>query len=192
MRYSRISWYINSINFEGHYFYVRTAVKRVYTDYKKKKTKLILSDYLKSSASYRIIPMTPDIEEIIHNQLEYMERNHIESDFLFSSCKGTLIDPRNMLRAYHTALEKAQLPQSGLHSLRKMFIYRKARSGMDPKVLQKIVGHEDYATTMKYYMDISEEDTIEEAFKAYEQEKAEKQKKRDTDSKRNCQHHAKG
>ena len=63
---------------------------------------------------------------------------------------------------------------------------------MDPKVLQRIVGHEDYATTMKYYMDISEEDTIEEAFKAYEQEKAEKQKKRDTDSKRNCQHHAKG
>ena len=182
----------DSINFEGHYFYVRTAVKRVYTDYKKKKTKLILSDYLKSSASYRIIPMTPDIEEIIHNQLEYMERNHIESDFLFSSCKGTLIDPRNMLRAYHTALEKAHLPQRGLHSLRKMFIYRKARSGMDPKVLQRIVGHEDYATTMKYYMDISEEDTIEEAFKAYEQEKAEKQKKRDTDSKRNCQHHAKG
>ena len=42
---------------------------------------------------------------------------------------------------------------------------------MDPKVLQRIVGHEDYATTMKYYMDISEEDTIEEAFKAYEQEK---------------------
>ena len=53
---------------------------------------------------------------------------------------------------------------------------------MDPKVLQKIVGHEDYATTMKYYMDISEEDTIEEAFKAYEQEKAEKQKKRSINS----------
>ena len=41
---------------------------------------------------------------------------------------------------------------------------------MAPKVLQRIVGHEDYATTMKYYMDITEEDTIEEAFKAYEQE----------------------
>lgn len=181
----------DNINFEGHFFYVCTAIKRVYTDYKKKKTKLMISDYLKSSASYRIIPMTPDIEEIIRNQLEYMERKHIESDFLFSSCKGTLIDPRNILRAYHTALEKAHLPQRGLHSLRKMFIYRKARSGMEPKVLQKIVGHEDYATTMKYYMDISEEDTIEEAFKAYEQEKAQKQKKRDTGSKRNCQHHAK-
>ena len=181
----------DNINFEGHFFYVCTAIKRVYTDYKKKKTKLMISDYLKSSASYRIIPMTPDVEEIIRNQLEYMERKHIESDFLFSSCKGTLIDPRNILRAYHTALEKAHLPQRGLHSLRKMFIYRKARSGMEPKVLQKIVGHEDYATTMKYYMDISEEDTIEEAFKAYEQEKAQKQKKRDTGSKRNCQHHAK-
>ena len=181
----------DNINFEGHFFYVCTAIKRVYTDYKKKKTKLMISDYLKSSASYRIIPMTPDVEEIIRNQLEYMERKHIESDFLFSSCKGTLIDPRNILRAYHTALEKAHLPQRGLHSLRKMFIYRKARSGMEPKVLQKIVGHEDYATTMKYYMDISEEDTIEEAFKAYEQEKAQKQKKRDTGSKKNCQHHAK-
>ena len=165
-----------NINFEGHFFYVRTAVKRVYTDYKNKKTKLMISDYLKSSASYRIVPMTPDIEEIIRNQLEYMEQKHIESDFLFSSRKGTLIDPRNILRAYHTALEKANLTQRGLHSLRKMFIYRKARSGMDPKVLQKIVGHEDYTTTMKYYMEISEEDTIEEAFKAYEQEKAKKQK----------------
>ena len=172
----------DNINFEGHFFYVCTAIKRVYTDYKKKKTKLMISDYLKSSASYRIIPMTPDVEEIIRNQLEYMERKHIESDFLFSSCKGTLIDPRNILRAYHTALEKAHLPQRGLHSLRKMFIYRKARSGMEPKVLQKIVGHEDYATTMKYYMDISEEDTIEEAFKAYEQEKAQKQKKRSINS----------
>lgn len=167
----------DNINFEGHFFYVCTAIKRVYTDYKKKKTKLMISDYLKSSASYRIIPMTPDVEDIIRNQLVYMEREHIESDFLFSSCKGTLIDPRNILRAYYTALEKAHLPQRGLHSLRKMFIYRKARSGMDPKVLQKIVGHEDYATTMKYYMDISEEDTIEEAFRAYEQEKAKKQKK---------------
>ena len=172
----------DNINFEGHFFYVCTAIKRVYTDYKKKKTKLMISDYLKSNASYRIIPMTPDIEDIIRNQLAYMEREHIESDFLFSSCKGTLIDPRNILRAYYTALEKAHLPQRGLHSLRKMFIYRKARSGMDPKVLQKIVGHEDYATTMKYYMDISEEDTIEEAFKAYEQEKAKKQKKRSINS----------
>lgn len=49
---------------------------------------------------------------------------------------------------------------------------------MAPKVLQRIVGHEDYATTMKYYMDITEEDTIEEAFKAYEQENSKITKKR--------------
>lgn len=167
-----------NINLECHVIYICTAVKRVYTDYMEKKTKLVLSDYLKSNASYRAVPITPDIEEIVRNQLKYMEAKHIESDFLFSSAKGSLIDPRNILRAYHTALEKAHLPQKGLHSLRKMFIYRKVRSGMAPKVLQRIVGHEDYATTMKYYMDITEEDTIEEAFKAYEQENSKITKKR--------------
>lgn len=157
-----------NINFEGHVIYICSAVKRVYTDYEKKKTELMLSEYLKTNASYRTIPMTPDIEEIVRKQLNYMEKKHIDSEFLFCSSKGTLIDPRNILRAYYTALDKAHLDKRGLHSLRKMYIYKMVRNGMEPKVLQKIVGHEDYATTMKYYMSVTEEDTIDEAFKIYE------------------------
>lgn len=165
----------SNINFEAHVIYICTAVKRVYTDYKKRKTKLELSEYLKSAAAYRIIPMTPDIEDIVHKQMDYLEKKNIESEYLFCSSNGDLIDPRNILRAYHKALEKAHLPQRGLHSLRKMYIYKKVRSGMDPKILQKIVGHEDYTTTMKYYMNISEDDTINEAFRVFDEENFKKE-----------------
>ena len=42
------------------------------------------------------------------------------------------------------------------------------KNGMSAKTLQKIVGHEQYSTTMKYYLNITDEDVNEEAFAVYD------------------------
>lgn len=160
-----------NVDFKKHIIYICTAVKRIYVDYNKKKTALVVSDYLKTNVSYRVIPMTPDVEEIVKNQMKYLDKAGIDSDILFCSSTGTPIDPRNILRAFHTALYKAHLPQRGLHSLRKMYIYNMVKKGMDPKILQKLVGHEDYSTTMKYYLNITDNDAVDEAFKIYNENK---------------------
>ena len=48
------------------------------------------------------------------------------------------------------------------------------KSGMDPKILQKIVGHEDYSTTMKYYRSVTDEETLSAAFDIYNKNEEDK------------------
>lgn len=148
---------------------IEHAVKRKYIDYQKQTTKLVCSHYLKAEASYRTIPITPTVEIIIDNQLAYLKSNNINSKYLFPNTNGEIIEPRNLLRYYHELLDKAGLTHRGLSSLRKLFIKRMVLGGMQPKVLQKIVGHSEFSTTMKYYMVIDDNDKKQEAMKVYEQ-----------------------
>lgn len=148
---------------------IENAVKRKYTDFQKKTTKLVCSQYLKADASYRTVPITPTVEIIIDNQLAYLQSNNINSRYLFPNTNGDIIEPRNLLRYYHELLDKAGLQHRGLSSLRKLFIKRMVLAGMQPKILQKIVGHSEFSTTMKYYMLIDDNDKKNEAMKVYEQ-----------------------
>lgn len=157
----------SNIDFNKKLLYIRTATKRSYTDYENRKTTLIVSEYLKSKAAYRSIPITPYVKYILYRQANMLQQKHIKSDYIFCNSKGGIIDTRNLLRAFHTALKKAGLQPRGLNSLRKLYIKRMVKNSMDPKILQKIVGHEEYSTTMKYYLNISDEDKICEAMRIY-------------------------
>jgi len=170
IRFEEIGILKENVDFEHKVIYIKTAIKRVYKDYKSKKATIMLSNYLKSAAAYRAIPMTPNVEEIIRKQLAFLEKNNIKSKFLFCNTKGNIIHPRNLLRYFHVLLKKAGLPKRGLHSLRKLYITRMFKNGMDPKILQKIVGHEEYSTTMKYYANVTTEDILSAAFDIYNKE----------------------
>lgn len=144
-----------------------TAIKRKYVNYDDKTTMLILSSYLKTNAAYRTIPITPNVETIILNQYKMLQSKNISSQYLFCNTNGNLLDLRNLLRSYYSALKRAGLEKRGLNSLRKLYIHRMVRNGMKPKTLQKLVGHEEYSTTMKYYLEITEQEKIDEAFEVY-------------------------
>ena len=66
-----------------------------------------------------------------------------------------------------TAIKRAGLEKRGLNSLRKLYIHRMVINVMKPKTLQKLVGHDEYSTTMKYYLEITEQEKIDEAFEVY-------------------------
>ena len=168
IRLEEIALTLDCLDFKGKNIKICKAVKRTYTDFDKHKTKLCLSKYLKSSASYRNIPMTPNVEKIIMLQLDMLKRNHIESSYLFPNTLGCLIEPRNLTRTFYENLKKVGLSKRGVHSLRKLYIYRMVKNGMSAKTLQKIVGHEQYSTTMKYYLNITDEDVNQEAFEVYD------------------------
>lgn len=168
VRVEEIAIPLSCIDFENKLIHIRFAVKRKYTDFEQQTTQLVCSPYLKAEASYRTIPITPTVEIIINNQLKHLEINNIKSDFLFPNTRGEIAEPRNLLRYYHEVLDKAGLKHRGLSSLRKLFIKRMVLGGMQPKVLQKIVGHSEFSTTMKYYMIIDDNDKKQEAMKVYE------------------------
>ncbi|MEE1154061.1 MAG: tyrosine-type recombinase/integrase [Acutalibacteraceae bacterium] len=168
IRVEEIAIPLTCIDFENKLIHIQYAVKRKYTNFENKTTKLICSPYLKAEASYRTVPITPTVEIIINNQLQHLKNNNINSEFLFPNTNGEIIEPRNLLRYYHELLDKANLEHRGLSSLRKLFIKRMVLGGMQPKVLQKIVGHSEFSTTMKYYMIIDDNDKKQEALKVYE------------------------
>ena len=168
IRVEEIAIPLTCIDFENKLIHIQYAVKRKYTNFENKTTKLICSPYLKAEASYRTVPITPTVEIIINNQLQHLKNNNINSEFLFPNTNGEISEPRNLLRYYHELLDKANLEHRGLSSLRKLFIKRMVLGGMQPKVLQKIVGHSEFSTTMKYYMIIDDNDKKQEALKVYE------------------------
>ena len=53
----------------------------------------------------------------------------------------------------------------GLHCLRHTFATRCAEAGMKPKVLQKILGHENISTTMNLYVHTTEDEIESEIAK---------------------------
>lgn len=157
----------NNIDIKNKTIKICTAIKRKYVDYKHHKTVLVLSHYLKTNAAYRVIPITPNVQNLIESQNKMLLSNNITSEYLFCNTNGNLIEPRNLLRSFYSALQRAGLQKRGLNSLRKLYIHRMVVNGMKPKTLQKLVGHEEYSTTMKYYLEITDKEKIEEAFEVY-------------------------
>lgn len=155
-------------NINNHFIYIRTAVKRKYTDYNKRTTVRVCSEYLKSKAAYRSIPITPNVQSVIERQELFLKRKHIQSDYLFCNIYGDLPELRNISRSLHSAMKRAGVEKKGLNSLRKLYIKRMVKNGMQPKTLQKIVGHEEFSTTMKYYLEVSDQDKYDEALSIYE------------------------
>ena len=64
--------------------------------------------------------------------------------------------------AKYNKIYRVQLPQITPHVCRHTFCTNMAKSGMNPKVLQYIMGHGDISVTLDTYTHIKSEDAIAE------------------------------
>lgn len=151
------------VDYENQVISIRRASKREYTDYEKRKTKKVESPDLKSIKAYRTIPITGSLFLILEKQAALLASRNIDSPYVFPCTNGTLSDGRNILRSFHSACKKADLSKRGVKSLRKLYITRRIREGMDPKTLQHLVGHESITTTLSFYQILSMPEVQEEA-----------------------------
>ena len=72
------------------------------------------------------------------------------SGYVFASKAGTKIHPRNLLRAFYTAREKAGLEDVRFHDLRHTFATRLVQNGIDLYVVKELLGHKSITMTMRY------------------------------------------
>jgi len=71
---------------------------------------------------------------------------------VFSTSKGTPIEPRGLIRAFHRICDRAGLPDDlTVYSLRHTFGTRLLEEGESLKVVSALLGHEDIATTGNIY-----------------------------------------
>ena len=79
----------------------------------------------------------------------------------------------------YNGIYKLQLPNITAHVCRHTFCSKMAKSGMNPKTLQYIMGHSDISVTMNTYTHFTGEDAREEFQKLFggEEESVQRQKR---------------
>ena len=147
----------------------------------------------KTPTSYRTIPLTGCAYEILlecYNErktrkesdalsqiLEYMDRRTGETNYLVMR-DLVFINYRTGEPAknssYDTHLYKlcdeAGIKRFCMHALRHTYATRAIESGMQPKVLQKLLGHASIKTTMDRYVHVTD-DSLTNAVRQFEQSK---------------------
>jgi integrase len=73
------------------------------------------------------------------------------TDYVFATSRATPFSPRNVVRDFKTALNKAELPEIRFHDLRHTCATLHLLAGTHPKAVQEILGHSQISLTMNTY-----------------------------------------
>ena len=74
-----------------------------------------------------------------------------ENGLVFPSTIGTPLEPRNVHRLFHKALERAGLPRTRFHDLRHTCATLLLVQGVPARVVMETLGHSQISLTMNTY-----------------------------------------
>jgi len=81
----------------------------------------------------------------------------IDTGLVFTTAVGGLLHPRNIVRAFDLAVERAGVPRIRIHDLRHTAATVALREGVHPKLVQEMLGHANVAITLDTYSHASED-----------------------------------
>ena len=128
----------------------------------------------KTTSGTRVIPMTRDVEECFRNIVQNRRPPKIEPSvdgycgFLYFDKDGSIMYSLHWEHYFKHILEKyngtyrIQLPKITPHVCRHTYCSNMAKSGMNPKTLQYLMGHSDIGVTLNHYTHVNYEDAREE------------------------------
>nr|MDQ2999527.1 site-specific integrase [Chloroflexota bacterium] len=106
----------------------------------------------KTKTSIRTLPLSETLALVLRDHLKRQETTFPQAEYVFVSSHGTAIDPRNLLRRFKRALERAKLPATTrFHDLRHSCATFLIAQGEHPRVVMEILGHAQMSTTMDIY-----------------------------------------
>lgn len=94
----------------------------------------------------RGVPINAVVQELLRRKVS----KRTDSDYVFPSEAGTLIDPHNLERAFRSARKAAKLLDLRFHDLRHTAASRMAQAGVEIYTIAKILGHETLSVTTRY------------------------------------------
>lgn len=112
------------------------------------------------NGSERVIPLNPDLRDLLVAHREEVERRADEQGrerpaLVFTNAAGTSMYS-TLLRNLYACLKKAEINPEGVdvHSLRATWISYEIDSGRNPKHVQYMAGHKTFSMTMDTYYKI--------------------------------------
>ena len=141
------------------------------------KNKEYIIESPKTNSGTRSIPMTDDVYECFQKILANRKKPKIEP--MIASCVGFLyLDKNDMpLVALHwekyfehickkyNSIYRVQMPKITPHVCRHTYCSNMAKSGMNPKTLQYLMGHSDIGVTLNTYTHVKFDDAKAEILK---------------------------
>lgn len=149
---------------------------RIIVDHQLQRTrdmKYVIED-TKTESDERMVPMTPEVKEAFQRILASRKNPKIEpmvdgySGFLFLDKNGRPMVALHWEKYFQHIHEKynkiyrVQMPKITPHVCRHTFCFSMAKSGMNPKTLQYIMGHSDIGVTLNTYTHLNYDDAEEE------------------------------
>lgn len=122
--------------------------------------KFYLSDTLKTTASHRTLPLLPEIESLLVERKEEIEKNkelfkksynHKYDEYVFVDDIGDLINPDIISNRFRTLLRKNHLKHIRFHDLRHSCASLLVASKVPMKNIQEWLGHSNFNTTADVY-----------------------------------------
>ena len=149
---------------------------RIIVDHQLQRTrdmKYIIED-TKTECGERMVPMTPEVKEAFQRILANRKNPKVEpmvdgySGFLYLDKNGRPMVALHWekyfqhIREKYNKIYRIQMPKVTPHVCRHTFCSNMAKSGMNPKTLQYIMGHSDISVTLNVYTHLNYDDAEEE------------------------------
>lgn len=107
---------------------------------------------LKTNKSYRTILADRDILKML---LTMKEEQKIESDYVFCSPTGSILEPGSQRKRLQQLLESCGMEKIRFHDLRHTFATLALQNDVDAKTLSGLLGHYSAGFTLDTYAHIS-------------------------------------
>ncbi|MBR1669148.1 MAG: site-specific integrase [Butyrivibrio sp.] len=141
----------------------------------------------KTNAGTRVLPITDEVADMFRAIIEDRPTPKVEkmvdgySGFLFLDDKGMPLVAMhwehrfNHMVARYNEIYKVQMPNITPHVCRHTYCSNMAKSGMNPKTLQYLMGHSDIGVTLNVYTHVGLDDASKELEKMQGLETARKE-----------------
>lgn len=112
----------------------------------------------KTKASIRSVPLHKEVIKAlkIHKQRhkEEMQRRNYQTDFVFTTDKGTLLDKCTQYKVIKRIFKDAGVEYKEPHTFRHTFGTRLANKGVPIETVSELLGHSNISVTKKYYVNV--------------------------------------
>jgi len=130
-------------------------------------TKTYVEGEPKSEHSYRKIPMTNQVYEIL--RIKYSNKHVFAdsefADFVFLNRNGEPTKNSSYDSHIRKLAEKANIDSFSMHTFRHTFATRCIEAGLKPKTVQQLLGHSSINITMNLYVHVTDDEKRNEMFK---------------------------
>ena len=139
-------------------------------------------DYIEQTKTVngvRVIPMNPDVEECFKTIVKNRKAPIVEpliggkTGFLYFNAQGRILNAYHWEKIFdsivkkYNSIYKTPMPKITPHVCRHTYCSNMAKSGMNPKTLQYLMGHSDISVTLNVYTHVQFDDIKEEVNKVY-------------------------